>query len=217
MALAIFDLDETLIHGDCASLWSEQMGRLGWVDGESFLRRDHELMEAYGKGHLAMEDYMAFSLEPVAGRTPEEVAHLVEPWVEDVIEPIIFSDACRCIAEHRRKGDRILVISASGEHLVGPIAERLGIDEFLAINLEVVNGVYSGRTEGVLTYREGKITRLLEWLDQEEENLEGASFYSDSRNDLPLLLKVDHPNVVNPDPVLREHAEKNGWPVLAWT
>ena len=217
MALAIFDLDETLIHGDCASLWSEQMVRLGWVDGESFLRRDHELMDAYGKGHLAMEDYMAFSLEPVAGRTPEEVAHLVEPWVEDLIEPIIFSDACRCIAEHRRKGDRILVISASGEHLVGPIAARLGIDEFLAINLEVVNGVYSGRTEGVLTYREGKISRLLEWLDQEEENLEGASFYSDSRNDLPLLLKVDHPHVVNPDPVLREHAEKNGWPVLAWT
>ncbi|WP_095155450.1 HAD family phosphatase [Pseudomonas sp. Irchel 3E13] len=217
MALAIFDLDETLIHGDCASLWSEQMVRLGWVDGPSFLRRDHELMEAYGKGHLAMEDYMAFSLEPVAGRTPEEVEHLVEPWVEDVIEPIIFSDACRCIAEHRRKGDRILVISASGTHLVGPIAARLGIDEFLAIELEVVNGVYSGKTSGVLTYREGKITRLLEWLDQEEENLEGASFYSDSRNDLPLLLKVDHPHVVNPDPVLREHAEKNGWPVLAWS
>lgn len=216
MALAIFDLDETLIHGDCASLWSEQMARLDWVDGKSFLRRDHELMAAYGKGHLAMEDYMAFSLEPLAGRTPEEVIHLVEPWVEDVIEPLIFSDACRCIAEHRRKGDRILVISASGEHLVGPIAGRLGIDEFLAINLEVVNGVYSGRTTGVLTYREGKITRLLEWLDQEEENLEGASFYSDSRNDLPLLLKVDHPYVVNPDPVLREHAEKNGWPVLSW-
>ena len=59
MALAIFDLDETLIHGDCASLWSEQMARLGWVDGKEFLRRDHELMDAYGKGHLQMEDYMA--------------------------------------------------------------------------------------------------------------------------------------------------------------
>lgn len=216
MALAIFDLDDTLIHGDCASLWSEQMARLGWVDGPSFLQRDHELMDAYGRGHLAMEDYMVFSLEPVAGRSPEEVAHLVEPWVEDFIEPVIYSDACRVIAEHRRRGDRILVISASGEHLVGPIAARLGIDEFLAINLEVVNGVYSGRTNGVLTYREGKITRLLEWLDQEGENLEGASFYSDSRNDLPLLSKVDHPHVVNPDPVLREHAEKHGWPVLAW-
>ncbi|MHC2147724.1 HAD family hydrolase [Pseudomonas sp. 210_17 TE3656] len=217
MALAIFDLDETLIHGDCASLWSEQMARLGWVDGESFLRRDKELMDAYGRGHLAMEDYMAFSLEPLIGRTPAEVDHLVGPWVEDFIEPIIFSEATRTIAAHRKAGDRILVISASGTHLVAPIAERLGIDEILGIELEVVNGVYTGKTVGTLTYREGKITRLLEWLDQEEENLEGASFYSDSRNDLPLLLKVDYPHVVNPDAVLREQAEKNGWPIHSWS
>ncbi|MBX8483752.1 HAD family phosphatase [Pseudomonas cichorii] len=216
MPLAIFDLDETLIGGDCASLWSEQMGRLGWVDPESFMKRNDELMAAYSAGKLAMEDYMAFSLEPMAGRTPEEVDHLVGPWVEDFIEPIIYSDACKCIAQHRAKGDRILVISASGVHLVKPIAERLGIDEVLGIELDVQNGVYSGATVGVLTYREGKITRLMDWLDAEGENLEGASFYSDSRNDLPLLLKVDHPHVVNPDAVLREHAAKAGWPVHDW-
>lgn len=216
MALAIFDLDETLIHGDCASLWSEHMARLGWVDGDTFLRRDRALMEAYGKGELAMEDYMAFSLEPIAGRTLEEVAHLVEPWVEDVIEPIILGNACRCIAEHRKRGDRVLIISASGVHLVGPIAARLGVDEYLAIDLEARNGFYTGATHGVLTYQEGKITRLMAWLDQEQENLEGASFYSDSRNDLPLLLKVDHPCAVNPDPVLREHAQAHGWPILSW-
>ena len=174
------------------------------------------MMDAYNKGEMAMEDYMAFSLEPVAGRTLEELAHLVEPWVEDVIEPIIFGDACHCIAEHRKQGDRVLIISASGTHLVGPIAARLGVDEYLAIELEAINGVYTGNTHGVLTYREGKVTRLLEWLDQEQENLEDASFYSDSRNDLPLLLKVDHPKAVNPDPVLRAHAEQHGWPILAW-
>ena len=216
MALAIFDLDETLIHGDCATLWSQQMGRLGWVDTEPFMKRNNELMAAYSKGELAMDVFMAFSLEPLAGRTPEEVAHLVGPWVEDVIEPIIFSEGCKTIAEHRKAGDRILVISASGTHLVKPIAERLGIDEVLGIELEVKNGVYTGQTTGTLTYREGKITRLLEWLDEQEENLEGASFYSDSRNDLPLLLKVDHPHAVNPDPVLREHAEKAGWPIHLW-
>ena len=163
-----------------------------------------------------MEDYMAFSLEPLIGRTPEEVAHLVGPWVEDFIEPIIFSDATKTVAAHRKAGDRILIISASGVHLVKPIAARLGIDEVLGIELEVAHGAYTGNTVGTLTYREGKITRLLEWLDAEEENLEGASFYSDSRNDLPLLLKVDHPHVVNPDPVLREHAEQAGWPIHHW-
>ncbi|WP_297842922.1 HAD family phosphatase [Pseudomonas sp.] len=217
MALAIFDLDETLIGGDCASLWSEQMARLGWVDKESFMRKNDELMAAYSAGELAMEDYMAFSLEPMAGRTPEEVDHLVEPWVEDFIEPIIFSDACTAIANHRAAGDRILVISASGTHLVKAIAARIGIDEVLGIELEVKHGVYSGATTGVLTYREGKVTRLMEWLEAEGETLDGASFYSDSRNDLHLLKRVDHPHVVNPDPVLREHAEKAGWPIHRWS
>ncbi|XCY76083.1 HAD family hydrolase [Pseudomonas sp. CBR-F] len=216
MALVIFDLDDTLIHGDCATLWSEQMGRLGWVDGESFMRKNDELMAAYSRGELAMEDFMDFSLEPMIGRTPEEIEHLVEPWVEDVIEPLIYSEATRTIAQHRKNGDRILVISASGTHLVKPIAARIGIDEVLGIELDVAHGVYSGKTTGVLTYREGKITRLMEWLEQEGEHLDGAYFYSDSRNDLPLLLKVENPQVVNPDQVLRAHAEKAGWPIHHW-
>ncbi|MBT9301013.1 HAD family hydrolase [Pseudomonas sp. TAE6080] len=217
MALVIFDLDDTLIHGDCATLWSEQMGRLGWVDPDSFMRKNHELMAAYSRGELAMEEFMDFSLEPMIGRTPEEVAHLVEPWVEDIIEPLIYSDATRTIARHRQNGDRILVISASGTHLVTPIAARIGIDEVLGIELDVAHEVYSGKTVGVLTYREGKITRLMQWLEQEGESLEGAYFYSDSRNDLPLLSKVDYPQVVNPDPVLRAHAEQAGWPIHQWT
>ncbi|WP_407315631.1 HAD family hydrolase [Pseudomonas sp. nanlin1] len=216
MALAIFDLDETLIHGDCSSLWSEHMARLQWVDAESFVKKDHELMAAYARGELAMEEYMAFTLEPMAGRTPEEVAYDVEPWVEDVIEPLIYSAATRCIAAHRQAGDRILIISASGVHLVQPIAERIGVEEVLAIDLQVLNGVYSGQTQGTLTYREGKVKRLHDWLDAEGENLEGAWFYSDSRNDLPLLGLVDKPQAVNPDPVLREHAEKHGWPIHQW-
>ncbi|WP_137818447.1 HAD family phosphatase [Pseudomonas sp. 2FG] len=217
MALAIFDLDETLIHGDCASLWSQQMARLGWVDGDSFLRRDAELMAAYAEGKLAMEDYMAFSLSPLVGRTPEEVAFVVEPFVEEVIEPRIYGDACTHLAKHRATGDRLLVISASGVHLVAPIAARLGVEDVLAIELELQHGFYTGHTEGVLTYREGKVTRLQAWLEAEGETLEGASFYSDSRNDLPLLQLVSRPNTVNPDPVLRRHAEQAGWPILTWS
>ena len=208
MALAIFDLDETLIDGDCASLWSHEMAKIGWVDGESFLRKDAELMAEYAFGRLAMEDYMAFSLAPLVGRTAEEV--------EDVIESLIYSDAMRCLAEHRKAGDRILVISASAEFLVAAVAERLGIDEVLAIQLEEQHGFYSGNTRGVLTYREGKVTRLREWADAAGESLDGAHFYSDSINDLPLLEQVAHAHVVNPDPLLREQAEARGWPVLAW-
>ncbi|UTW08559.1 HAD family hydrolase [Pseudomonas benzenivorans] len=216
MALAIFDLDDTLIDGDCASLWSAEMAKLGWVDGDSFLARDRELMALYAEGKLAMEDYMAFSLAPLVGRSAEEVAYVVEPFVEEVIEPLLYSDATRCLARHRAAGERILVISASAHFLVSAIAARLGIDEVLAIELEQRHGGYSGRTQGVLTYREGKVTRLQRWLEQQGESLDGAYFYSDSRNDLPLLQRVSLPHAVNPDPVLRAHAEQAGWPILNW-
>ncbi|WP_371365777.1 HAD family hydrolase [Pseudomonas sp. QL9] len=216
MALVIFDLDETLIGGDCASLWSRRMADLGWVDGVSFVKRDAELMARYAIGELSMEDYMAFSLEPMAGRSVDEVEREVEAYVEDVIEPLIYSDACSTLARHRAAGDHPLVISASGVHLVQPIAERIGISEVLAIDLEVVNGHYTGRTQGVLTYREGKIIRLLDWLDGEDKALAEAHFYSDSRNDLPLLRRVGNPHVVNPDTALRAEAERSGWEVLSW-
>ncbi|MCY0386145.1 HAD-IB family hydrolase [Robbsia sp. Bb-Pol-6] len=216
MTLAIFDLDETLIRGDCASLWSERMCALAWAERAAFMQENDALMAAYGQGRLAMEDYMRFSLAPLRGRSVEDVAAAVERFVDAVIEPRIYPEARRTVAAHRARGDRLLVISASGAHLVRPIARRLGIDEVLAIDLDVADGVLTGQTRGTLTYREGKVTRLDAWLQVEHESLAGASFYSDSRNDLPLLMRVDRPHAVNADAVLSAHARAAGWPQLRW-
>ncbi|MEE3923956.1 HAD family hydrolase [Pseudomonas viridiflava] len=216
MALAIFDLDDTLIHGDSASLWSREMMRLGWVEDEDFLSLDQELMNAYSQGKLAMEDYMAFSLTPMVGRTVENVAEAVAQFIKAVIDPLVYHEARQTIARHKAAGDRLLVISATGVHIVSPVAAHLGIDEVLAIDLEVQDGQFTGLTEGILTYREGKVLRLSEWLRTQDEMLEGAFFYSDSRNDLPLLKLVDNPITVNPDPTLRAYAQEHGWPVLDW-
>ena len=216
MALAIFDLDETLIDGDCATLWSERMGSLGWVDSSSFMRENDTLMSEYHEGRLAMEDYMAFTLAPLKGRQQSDVAALIERFIDEVVEPRIYSDARRVVDAHRVANDRLLVISASGEHLVRPIAGRLGIGEVLAIDLDTDNGKYTGHTRGILTYREGKVLRLEGWMRVQHEAFEGASFYSDSRNDLPLLQRVERPCAVNPDPVLLEHATQVGWPVFTW-
>ena len=110
---------------------------------------------------------MEFSLEPLSP-TPEEVEHLVGPWVEDFIEPIIFSDATKTIARHRKAGDRILVIRRRGTHLVRPIADRLGTTKFRHRTGKVAHGVYSGHTVGTLTYAKAS-HRLLEWLDRKRK------------------------------------------------
>ncbi|MBS0848668.1 HAD family hydrolase [Citrobacter sp. JGM124] len=218
MSLALFDLDETLISGDCSSLWSAFMVSQGWVKNEEvFLQRDTALMQQYARGEMDMQEYMNYTLEPLKGHTQHRVAHSVQHFIHDVIAPRVYKDARDCLAHHRAKGDRLVIISASGEHLVAPIAQYLGVNETLAIGIGIENGVFTGTTQGVMTFREGKVTRLMTLINQDMAQLQDASFYSDSHNDLPLLLKVGHPNVVNPDPILQQHARRQGWPVFAWS
>jgi HAD superfamily phosphoserine phosphatase-like hydrolase len=114
-------------------------------------------MSAYHERLLAMEDYMAFALAPLKGRQESDVAALIERFIDEVVEPRIYSDARRVVDAHRVTNDRLLVISASGEHLVRPIAARLGIGEVLAIDLDTDNGKYTGHTRGILTERARKL------------------------------------------------------------
>ena len=216
MALALFDLDDTLIGGNSPSLWTAYLADLGWLDRESFIPREQELVALYAALQISLEDYLAFSVQPLVGRSREEVDYVASPFVEEVIEPLIHSAAMRAIADHRAAGDRILIVSASPTFLVEAIAARLGIAEVLATELELQHGCYSGRVAGIPCAREGKIQRLEQWLAAQGEALAGAHFYSDSRNDLPLLGHVEHPHAVNPDAALRAHAELHGWDILTW-
>lgn len=217
MKLALFDLDETLISGDCSSLWSAYMVANGWVaDEQAFLQQDAALMQQYAVGQMDMQEYMRCTLVPLSGRSQRDVAAMVANYIQDVIAPRVYTQARECLAAHRAQGDRTVIISASGEHLVQPIARFLGVDETLAIGVEMQDGRFTGATRGTMTYREGKVSRLLELINQDASLLQSASFYSDSHNDLPLLTRVGQPVAVNPDAILLQHARQAGWPVYAW-
>jgi HAD superfamily hydrolase (TIGR01490 family) len=215
MALAIFDMDDTLVDGDSSHLWLRFQVEHGLAPAD-MLPREAELLRAYYAGTLAMEDYMDYTLTPLRGLTRAEVGQWVERFIEAVIVPRVFPDALRQLAHHRATGDRVLVISATGEHLVAPIARRLGVVDAIGIELEMADGVYSGRTRGVLSYREGKVRRLQAWLEQHGETLDGSYGYSDSLNDIALLQSVRYPSVVNPDDTLRREAKRRCWTELAW-
>ena len=96
-----------------------------------------------------------------------------------------------------------------------PIAERLGIAHIIAPHPEVIDGRYTGKTVGIPSFQDGKVTRLKSWMEEHQHDMQGSYFYSDSHNDLPLLRLVDHPVAVDPDPTLQAEAEANGWPVIS--
>ena len=111
-------------------------------------------------------------------------------------------------------GDKLVIITATNRFVTAPIAERLGVETLIATECGMRDGRYTGQITGTPCYQGGKVTRLNEWLTETGYNLDGAYFYSDSRNDIPLMSVVTHPVAVNPDELLRAHAEAHGWPVM---
>ena len=216
MDLAVFDLDETVICEDSTGLWLRWLVSQGFAR-ESLLAEEQALMARYYAGTLAMEEYMALTLAPLAGLAAPTVAGWVRRWIQRDILPRVYPEARARIQWHQQRGDKVVICSASGEHLVAPIAERLGAHGALAIGVEVVNDRYSGLTYGTMTYKEGKVTRLTDWRAlQLESQFHHTWAYSDSVHDLPLLAQADHALVINPDALLHQEALNRGWEVCRW-
>jgi HAD superfamily phosphoserine phosphatase-like hydrolase len=109
----------------------------------------------------------------------------------------------------------LLIITATNHFITAPIAQALGIDDLIACEGEIIDGLYTGEPSGVPSFHAGKVTRLHEWLEGRQTDLKGAWFYSDSHNDLPLLELVDNPVAVDPDDTLRARALELGWPLIS--
>ena len=127
----------------------------------------------------------------------------------------MLNQASNLINHHRKAGDRILVITSTNRFIVEPICLALGIDEVIATDLEIVNGKYTGNIIGTPTFQEGKVERFNQWLEEQNESNDGSYFYSDSINDLPLLLEVANPIAVDPDSALRKEAESRNWKIIS--
>lgn len=215
MALAIFDLDNTLIAGDSDHSWGEFLVAEQRVDARLFQEANDQFYADYVAGSLDIFAYLEFSLRPLSRIPMTELEQLQAKFMQQVIEPMHLPKARALLQKHRDAGDRLLVISSTNRFIVEPICHSLGVEELLATDPEMKDGRYTGRVSGTPTYKAGKVTRLKTWLDEQTETLQGSWFYSDSINDLPLLLEVDNPVAVDPCDSLRKEAEDHRWPIIS--
>ncbi|TLF48236.1 HAD family hydrolase [Halomonas urmiana] len=215
MSLAIFDLDNTLLSIDSDHAWGEFLLEQGAVDPVAYREANDRFMADYEAGTLDMQAFLEVALQPLAVHTPEQLAAWHQQFMASKIEPHILPRGEELVARHRSRGDTLMIITATNRFITGPIAERLGIDELIAVEPEMVDGRYTGRALGIPSYREGKVKRLEAWLADRDLTLDDSWFYSDSHNDLALLEVVDHPVAVDPDPSLREVAEARGWKIIS--
>ena len=215
MTLAIFDLDNTLLRGDSDYAWGEFLVAQGLVDADAYQHRNDYFYEQYQLGVLDVIAYQTFVLAEIKDRPLDLIYGWREQFMAEVIEPIVLPKAEALVNKHRDQGDTLLIITATNDFITGPIATRFGIAHLIATEAEQQGGIYTGNIVGTPSYQGGKIARLNHWLKDQNHVLDGAWFYSDSHNDLPLLQCVDNPVAVDPDDTLRQFATQHSWPILS--
>jgi len=218
MKLALFDLDGTLIPGDSDHAFGEFMIAQGWVDADLHRRRNDDFYRQYQAGCLDIDEYIAFTTHAWRHRPLAEQQAASARFMAEVMAPQLRPPAFELLQRHRDAGDLIAIVTATNEYVTRPIADALGIDHLLAVQLERdASGAATGRIRGVPSFREGKIARVHDWLASLGHRLgdfEHSVFYSDSTNDLPLLEIVREPVATNPSPALEAIARERGWRIL---
>ena len=215
MNLVLFDLDNTMLAGDSDFEWAQFLIERGVLDREAYEARNQEFFDAYQNGTLYIHAFLDFQLKPLSRHPRSQLEAWHRTFMQQRIIPIIAPKARSLIASHR--GALTAIVTATNSFITGPIARELGVAHLIATVPEERDGEFTGEVMGVPSFREGKITRLKNWLAERGERLENferSYFYSDSLNDLPLLALVTHPVAVDPDPTLRAHAMQHGWPVI---
>ena len=215
MTLAIFDLDNTLLAGDSDHAWGLYLVQKGLVDAKLFAAGVEKFYQDYVAGTLDIYAYQRFVTQPLQQLSVQQIQELQHDFMSSCIEPIILPQAETLLAHHKKQGHYLLIITATNRMIAEPIAKRLGVDDLLATDIEFTNDRYTGEIQGVPCFQEGKVLRLREWLGTHDFDLQQSYFYSDSRNDLPLLRQVGFPHAVDADSYLTQVALDAGWPQIS--
>lgn len=217
MNLALFDLDHTLLSGDSDVEWPGFLIKKGIVDAAYYSRESDRFYEQYKDGTLDIYAFLDSSSRRLPAATAPSWTRHAE-FLEDHIRPLITDKARAQVATHRDAGDLVVIVTATNRFVTGPIATELGVEHLIATELEEgPDGRFTGRPSGLPSFQDGKIHRLHDWLasrGRRAGDFDRSWFYSGSRNDIPLMSVVTHPVAVNPDELLRAHAEAHGWPVM---
>ena len=216
--ITLFDLDSTLLPIDSDHAWGEFTIALGWVDALEFKSRNDDFYAQYRAQTLDIAEYIRFTTTAMRqqGTIKSIAAHAL--FMSDVMDLVIKKPALELVQKHLREDAAVVIVTATNEFVTRPIATAFGVQELIAVELErdPVTDEWTGEIRGTPSFREGKITRVEEWLRARGLDWDSVdvTFYSDSMNDLPLLEKANTPIATNPDPKLRALAQERGWQIL---
>lgn len=216
MEAAFFDLDRTVIARSSMMAFARAFQRAGLLSKRAALRSawTHLRFTRAGAGPEELARIRARVLQVTTGWPQADVRRIVAAGLADAIAPIVYREAAELLAEHRRAGRLVYLVSAAPEEIVEPIGGHLGVDGVVASRAYLDgDGCYLGTLERYC-YGPAKADSVVELAARLGIDLARSWAYSDSATDVPMLEVVGHPVAVNPDRALRDVAEARGWPVL---
>ena len=218
MRLVIFDLDGTLLTGDSDEYWLRFLIDKGAVERGPTETRNDEIQARYERGEASAEEFCFFYLSLLAGHAREDLDRWHDEFMRTIIVPNSPLAALDLLRDAASRADLLVMSTATNRFLTGPIARHLAFEHLIATEPEeTAERTFTGRCVGLPNMRAHKVARLDAWLaarGRRIEDFDETWFYSDSRNDLPLLTRVTHPVVVDPDPALARIAHEKRWPLL---
>ena len=218
MNLCLFDLDHTLLPLDSDHEFGEFLIRQGLADATAYRQRNDGFYQQYCNGTLVLADYIRFSTSIWRQLDQAGQQALQQAFMDEVVLPALHPQAVELVEQHRAQGDLLAIVTATNEFVTRPIADAFKVSDLLAVRLvRDEQGRVTGDIDGVPSFREGKITRVEQWLADQGRQLsdfERVSFYSDSPNDLPLMERATDPVATNPSPALEAVAQERGWRIL---
>ncbi|MDC8829357.1 HAD family hydrolase [Alteromonas gilva] len=213
--IVVFDLDNTLIELDSGDRWLEFMVALKIPGATEALTSCRSIMPARGAGHIDIERYMYHWLKPLTGWSINQLNPLIDTFIARAVAPAVYQQGRAALVNHTQRGHKVLLISATPDILVGPIARFLNINHSIGIQVEQQRNIITGNVIPPISFQQGKVECLKRWLDCTPDH-KVIMAYSDSENDLPLLRYAQHACCINPNPFLHSTAVQQGWQVKQW-
>ena len=214
-AAAFFDLDRTLIRRSSVLALAGTFRRRGLISRLDLVKSAfwQVLFVLRGASAERVRSAAEDGMKILKGFSVQEMQQLVGGAMESVLRPLVYEEPLRLVQQHRERGERVYIVSATLQEIVQHIADDLGFDGAIGSTCEIVDGAYTGRTLRA-AHGVGKANALRALAVAEGLDLDESTAYSDSYSDVPFLEAVGHPIAANPDRKLRRIAAERGWPVV---
>jgi len=216
---AFFDVDGTLLEGNViryyAFLRCREMGpirRAVWTTGLLARVPFYLIVDRISREKLLTQFYRNYR-----GVTSQQLRDGAQALFSEELRQKIYPDALSCIEKHREEGRYIVLVSGSIREIVTPVAQYVGADHLLCVDLEKENGVFTGALRGRALTGSGKAQALVNYAKRHRVHLFSSHAYADSLDDFSMLSSVGNPVAVNPDVRLKRIALSKGWDVKRWT